>query len=406
MNDQIMNDIKRLVDLIRKHDEWRENKTINLIPSENVMSPEVRAFLSAKIAGRYTARDSFYRGTKFIDEIETLGTEIAKRVFKAKYADLRMISGHIADLTFISAYVKPKEIIMCIDPKDGGYPGISKEALPKLLSIKVKYLPFNRNNYTIDVNKSIDHIYKIKPKAIILGSSLILYPHPVKEISSVAKELGAVVGYDGSHVLGLIAGHVFQDPLREGAIALFGSTHKTFFGPQGGIILANEQEPLASIVHPSIVDNAHWNRIAALTMALLEIEKFGEAYAKQVIKNAKALAKSLVERRMPVRGPKDVYTESHQVLLAPKPYQQNKELALKLEEANIIVDNGIRLGVNEVTRRGMKESEMDKIAEFIERVFNGEDPKKVAIDVSRLRTEFSDIEYRFKDIIDLNYFIS
>jgi glycine hydroxymethyltransferase len=245
-----------------------------------------------------------------------------------------------------------------------------------------------------------------KVSIIILGSSLILYPHPVKEISAVARELGIVVGYDGSHVLGLIAGHTFQDPLREGAIALFGSTHKTFFGPQGGIILANEDKPFADIVHPSIVDNAHWNRIAALTMALLEIETFGESYAKQVIKNAKALAKSLVERKMPVKGPKDVYTESHQVLLAPKPYQQNKELALKLEEANIIVNNGIRLGVNEVTRRGMKESEMNTIAEFIERIFKGEDPKKVAIDVIRLRTEFSDIEYRFKDIIDLNYFIS
>jgi glycine hydroxymethyltransferase len=152
-----MNDIKKLVELIKKHDEWREGKTINLIPSENVMSPEVRAFLSSKIAARYTARDSFYRGTKFIDEIEALGIEIAKRIFKAKYADLRMISGHIADFTFISAYVKPRETIMCVDPKDGGYPGISKNALPKLLSIKVKYLPFNKSNYTIDVDKSIDY---------------------------------------------------------------------------------------------------------------------------------------------------------------------------------------------------------------------------------------------------------
>ncbi len=401
MNDQVIDDIKKLVTLIKEHDNWRENKTINLIPSENIVSPEVRAFLASKIVGRYTARDSFYRGTKFIDEIEKLGTEIAKRVFRAKYADLRMISGHIADFTFISAYVKPRETIMCIDPKDGGYPGISKNALPKILTIRVKYLPFNKSDYIVDVSKSIDLIRQIKPKAIILGSSLILYPHPVKEISSIAKEFGGVVGYDGSHVLGLIAGHEFQDPLREGAIALFGSTHKTFFGPQGGIILANEEEPLASIVHPSIVDNAHWNRIAALTMALLEVEKFGEAYAKQVIKNAKTLARSLLERKLPIRGPKNIYTESHQVLLAPKPYQHNKELALKLERANIIVDNGIRLGVNEVTRRGMKENEMDKIAEFIERVFNGEDPVKVGQEVSKLRAEFSDIEYRFKDIIDI-----
>ncbi|MEM3833505.1 MAG: hypothetical protein QW128_07985 [Thermoprotei archaeon] len=403
---EMIKDVKKLIELIKKHDEWREEKTINLIPSENIVSPEVRAFLSSKIVGRYTSRDSFYRGTKYIDEIEELGVEIAKRVFKAKYADLRMISGHIADFTFIMAYVKRGETIMCIDPKDGGYPGISKNALPKLLGIRVEYLQFNKDNYTIDIEKSIERIREVKPKAIILGSSLILSHQPVREISSMANKIGAVVGYDGSHVLGLIAGHTFQDPLREGATALFGSTHKTFFGPQGGIMLANEPEPLNSIVHPSIVDNAHWNRIAALTMALLEIEKFGDTYAKQVIKNAKALAKSLAERKMPVKGPKDVYTESHQVLFAPRPYQHNKKLALKLEKANIIVDSGIRLGVNEVTRRGMKEGEMDRIAEFIERVFNGENPKKIAIEVSKLRTEFSGIEYRFKDIIDLNYFIS
>lgn len=405
MNEQIINDVKKLITLIKKHEEWRESKTINLIPSENIISPEVRAFLSSKIAGRYTARDSFYRGTKFIDEIEQLGVEIAKRVFKAKYADLRMISGHIADLTFIVAYVKRGETIMCIDPKDGGYPGISKNALPKLLGIRVKYLPFDKENYIIDTERSIEYIRKIKPKAIILGSSLILYHQPVREISSVANEIGAIVGYDGSHVLGLIAGHTFQDPLREGAIALFGSTHKTFFGPQGGIMLAHEPEPLNSVVHPSIVDNAHWNRIAALTMALLEMERFGESYANQIIRNAKALAKSLVERKMPVRGPKDVYTESHQVLLAPKPYQKNKDLALRLEKANLIVDNGIRLGVNEITRRGMKEKEMDKIAEFIERVIKGENPQKIALEVSRLRSEFPDLEYRFKDIVDITSFL-
>ncbi len=406
MEDRIINDVKKLIELIKKHDEWRENKTINLIPSENIVSPEVRAFLSSKIVGRYTSRDSFYRGTKYIDEIEQLGVEIAKRIFKAKYADLRMISGHIADLTFIMAYVKRGETIMCIDPKDGGYPGISKNALPKLLGIRVKYLPFNKDNYTIDIEKSIEYIREVKPKAIILGSSLILSHQPVREISLIANETGAVVGYDGSHVLGLIAGHTFQDPLREGAIALFGSTHKTFFGPQGGIMLASEPEPLNSIVHPSIVDNAHWNRIAALTMALLEIEKFGESYAQQVIRNAKALAKSLIERKMPIKGPKDIYTESHQVLLAPKPYQKNKDLALKLEKVNIIVDNGIRLGVNEVTRRGMKESEMDKIAEFIERAVKGENPEKIASEVVRLRNEFSDLEYRFEDIIDITSFLT
>jgi len=126
---------------------------------------------------------------------------------------------------------------MLVSPDDGGYP-INLEKLGR----KPLYFSFNKEEMNIEVKKAKELILKEKPKLIIFGQSLFLFPHPVKELSEVAEKIGATITYDGSHVLGLIAGGVFQDPLREGAQILFGSTHKTFPDPQGGIIIGSGEE--------------------------------------------------------------------------------------------------------------------------------------------------------------------
>lgn len=386
-------DYKYLRRLINKHENWRGSKTLNLIPSENIMSPEAREVLSTDLVHRYTSKDRFYSGTIYIDEIEDFGISLAQRMFKARYANLRPISGHISNLLFLLAHLKPGDTYMCIRPEDGGYPGLSK--LAKVLGFKVDYLPFNRGEMNIIIDKSIEKILEIKPKAIILGASLILKPHPVEEISKVAEEIGAIVGYDGSHVLGLIAGGEFQDPLREGAVALYGSTHKSFFGPQGGILLSNtDGHEYDKVTDHVTVDNAHWNRIAALTIALIEMDVHGRRYARQVIKNSQRLARALAEYGLPVVGDPP-YTYSHQILLDYGGYKSGCKIASLLEKANIIVDCGVRLGTCEVTRRGMREEEMDKIAEFIARVvIDGEKPEKIRKEVIAFRKEFDEIEYR------------
>jgi len=145
------------------------------------------------------------------------------------------------------------------------------------------------------------------------------------------------------------------------------------------------------------VDNAHWNRIAALTLALAEMKAYGKEYAGQVVRNAQSLAKALAEDGFPVACPQLGYTQSHQVLLDYGGYEEGGVIARKLEKANIIVDVGVRLGVCEVTRRGMKEKEMQRIALFIKRVVvGGEDPRRVKEDVMKLVKEFQEIEYCFK----------
>jgi glycine hydroxymethyltransferase len=261
-------------------------------------------------------------------------------------------------------------------------------------------MPFSKEDMRVEVEKARDAIIRVKPKALIFGASLILFPHPVRELADVARENGAVVGFDGSHVLGLIAGKRFQAPLKEGANALFGSTHKSLFGPQGGIILADKEhgEVVKAKIYLRFVDNAHWNRIAALTLALAEMKSFGGEYAKQVIRNAKALAKALYEHGFPVKCPKLGFTESHQVIIIDFGRQELcRKVAEKLQEANIIVDCVIRVGTCEVTRRGMKEGEMAKIAELMRRVvLDGENPEAVKRDVLKLCSEFQTIGYCFR----------
>jgi glycine hydroxymethyltransferase len=338
-------------------------------------------------------------GTRFMDEIEEFGEELARDVFGAETADLRPLSGHVADMIFVACFSKPSDALMCVSPDDGGYPGLWDNGLAGLLGLKAVPLPFLKESMNIDVGKAEETIKRFKPKILIFGASLITFPHPVKELASVARENGALVGFDGSHVLGLIAGKHFQDPLREGAHALFGSTHKSFFGPQGGIILADKEhgEVIKAKIYPRFVDNAHWNRIAALTLALAEMKEFGKEYAEQVIRNAKALAKNLHSYGLPVKCPHLGFTESHQLILDFGGYERGREIAQKLQQANIIVDCVIRIGTCEITRRGMKEGEMAKIAELIKRtVLDGENPEKIKGEVTRLCSEFQDIQYCFK----------
>jgi glycine hydroxymethyltransferase len=390
-----------ILTLVEKHEQWRGKETINLIPSENVTSPAVRMLLSSELGHRYTSPDKFYMGTRFIDEIQQYGEQLAKDVFNCELADLRPLSGHIADLTFLASFTKPGDKVVCISRADGGYPGMSQRGIASALGLRMLNFPFSEVEMNIKIDEAESFILKEKPRVVIFGASRFLFPHPVRQLAKVAKEVGAHVGYDGSHVLGLIAGKQFQDPLREGASTLFGSTHKSFFGPQGGIIAADKEhgEVIRKRIHPAYVDNAHWNRIAALSLALAEMKEFGRVYARQVIQNAQVLAKTLAEEGFPVASPNSGYTKSHQVFLNFGGYKSEKgrALAKKLEKANIIVDSGVRLGVCEATRRGMRKEEMLRIADFIDLASkNGKKPNEVKRDVVKFMKDFQEISFCFQ----------
>jgi len=390
--------VEQVLDLAKKHERWRQNECLNLIPSENITSPTVRQLMISDMGHRYTSQDRYYAGTRYIDEMEMLGETLAKEVFKAEAANLRPISGHMSDIILISTFAKPMEKVMTVHPLNGGYPGLSEEGLLRVLGLQGVYFPFDRQRMNIKVDESADLIKKVKPRIVVFGASFFLFPHPVRELMEVCRDNGILVAYDGSHVLGLVAGGEFQNPFKDGVDILVGSTHKSFFGPQGGIILAKREygEQIAANVHPMLVDNAHWNRIAALTMALAEVKEFGRAYARQVVKNAKALAKSLDHSGLSVVGKEYGLTKSHQVILDAGGSKAGRDVARSLEKANMITDCGVRLGTCEVTRLGMKESEMKEIAEFIARILlKNEKPQDVKRDVVKFRTQFEKIQFCF-----------
>jgi len=189
--------IDEILSLVEKHEEWREKRCLNLIPSENVMSSAVRGLLSSELAQRYTSRDCFYMGTRFIDEIEQYGEDIARDVFGADTADLRPLSGHIADLIFLASFTKPNDVLMCVSPEDGGYPGFWKNGLAGLFDLETVSFPFSKGDMNIKFEEAMESIMRVKPKVVVFGASLITFPHPVNELAEVARENGACVGFDG-----------------------------------------------------------------------------------------------------------------------------------------------------------------------------------------------------------------
>lgn len=395
--DSVIEQVVSLRKLIKKHENWRTKQTLNLVASENFASPEARRFLSTDLSNRYSARDHFYRGTRYADEIESMAVDVARNLYKAKFADIRPISGHTCSLILYLSFLKSGNKVVTCPPKYGGYPGSSELGLGSLLSLRNLYFPYDPELMNIIPRETLTMLKSERPELTIFGSSFIPFPYEIKK--SVPTDYGGLIAYDGSHVMGLIAGGQFQDPLREGCSILMGSTHKSLFGPQGGLILSNDEQTFSVIdrkVHPGIVDNIHWNRVASLTYAMLELSRFGAKYASQVVKNSKALAKALHELGVPIKCTSIGFTMSHQVLL-DFDERRSAEIADILQSVDVISDVGIRLGTSEATRRGMKEREMEIIATIVSDSLKPRMKKEeMKRRVHRLTHDFGDLEFTFR----------
>jgi len=410
-------ELRDLLNLIKLHNTWRREECINLIASENVTSPLVDAVYLSDAMHRYAEGlpfERYYQGTRYVDEIEEKVSRIFARLFDASYADVRAISGTIANATVFTALAKSGEKAAVIPLPGGAHVSHSKYGILGRLGIKPVELPIIPEELSVDAEGAAKLIREKSPRMIILGASVIIFPHPVKEVSEAAAEVGAKLVFDAAHVLGLIAGKAYPNPLAEGADVVATSTHKTFPGPQGGAILTSEKEiyeRVSKIVFPVFVSNHHLHRLAALGVAALEMERFGRAYADQIVRNARRLAEELHSRGFKVLGERRGFTETHQVLLDVKGDGGGAKIARSLEEANIIVNknilpwdrpsdvanpSGIRIGVQEVTRLGMREEDMVEVAELIYRVARKkEDPRRVREDVIEFRKRFGKVHYAF-----------
>jgi len=407
--------LKQVRATVDANERWR-SRTINLIASENVLSSAARSVLDSDLQHRYAEGHPggrYYEGTKYIDVIETLAGEAMRRIFRAGWADVRPISGTVANEAVFSRIVPQGAPAIAHTVAGGGHISHARIGALGKRTKNILSWPMQEDGYTIDVPASRDLIAREKPAIVVLGRSLFLFPEPLSELRDVCREHGTRILYDGAHVLGLIAGGEFQDPLREGADVLNGSTHKTFFGSQRGVMLTNGTDEafdakLDKGVFPGSSSNHHLFSLPALVVSALEVETFGADYAKATIANAQALGASLARRGFVVSMAERGYSASHQVAVDVEPFGGGKEVSARWCEQDIICNmnllpgepgknafspRGVRLGVQEMTRYGMGADEMDHIAELMHASVTGS--RDVRGEVRALRERFPEVQYGF-----------
>ena len=415
----------RVREILEEHHRWF-SESLPMIASENITSLLVREVCASDFSHRYAEGPPgrrFYQGCKYIDEIEFLTIDLAKKLFDAEYANVQPISGTIANLACFDSIAKPGDTMISLNVPHGGHISHSEISAAGVRGLKVKTFPFDVDEMNIDIDRAEKKIREIKPKIVLFGASIFLFPHPIKELYDACRESGATIMYDAAHVLGLIAGKKFQQPFKEGVDVMPASRHKTFPGPQGGVILAKEKfgKKISKAVFPGLVSNHHLHHMAGFAVTLSEMLEYGEAYASQIIRNSKALAQALYDSGFKVLCEHKGFTESHQVVVDISDNGGGTWVAENLEKANIILNknllpwddinnsanpSGIRLGTQELTRLGMKEDDMQDIAKLIKKVvIDKQTPERVKKEVRELRKEFNKVHYSFDEKADAYSYI-
>jgi glycine/serine hydroxymethyltransferase len=435
--------IQSVIDRAVNNTAWRQRECFNLIPSENTPSLLVKMCEIADPAGRYAEHRKmqeeelyFYQGIDFIREVEEEARSELGRYFGCPQVELRPISGQMANEVLFKAVTrflnrkqgpgKPARRMSAVlnhDLTRGGH--LSAQPMGSLFNYvetepesgreKVISFPVRKDNlYRVDEARLEELILTHKPELIIFGKSLFLYAEPVAEVAEIASrcEPRPLLMYDMAHVLGLYG--AFQEPFREGADVVTGSTHKTFFGPQRGLVAGHlgPDHPweglwldLVNRAFPGSTSNHHLGTLLGLLLAAIEMNHTKDDYQKQVKSNAKAFAAALSARGLQVEGdPSDGYTETHQVVIRVRQHGTGEEIARRLEENNMVTNyqalpddasfvesSGIRMGVQEMTRFGMVEQDFEPLAGFMaDVILRNETVKR---NVLAYRQQFLDMQF-------------
>ena len=392
-----------------------------MIASENIISPMVRKATNSDLHGRYAEGlpgKRYYQGCDDFDDIESLGIKLAKQVFNANFVNIQSTSGTVSNIAALKALTKPGDKISAVSTADGGHISHARMGAVGLRGLDLHTYPWDEARMEPDVDAACAMIRDLEPQLALVGQSVFLFPTPLQEMADAAHEVGAKVMYDGAHVLGLIAGGQFQDPLREGADVMTGSSHKTFPGPQGGFLLSDSddekfQRKLNSAIFPGTNSSYHLHHVAGKVVALAEFAEFGADYATAIITNAKTFGEAMAAEGFDVLAEERGYTASHQILTrhGEQDSGAGAKAAQLLEDAGIITNmnmlpgdtkamtpSGLRLGVQELTRVGMGVDEMGVVASLYARVLlKGEDPSLVKRDVRALKGEHQTVHYCFDE---------
>jgi glycine hydroxymethyltransferase len=408
---------RTILEAVARNEEWRGRQCVNLLAPEAPTTPTVRALLAAEVGtraaeGHVGSVNRWFAGTKYIDEIESLCIELLKQVFHARYADHRLVASMIGNMVVYASMAQPGDTIMTVAQPFGGHSSNRQDGPAGVRGLNIVDIPFDPTELTVDLDRFRAIAVEVRPKLVTLGLSMTLFPFPLREMREIVAEWGGDIFFDGAHQLGLIAGGQFQDPLNEGAAVLTGSAGKTFSGPQSGVIVWNEErltEPLTTAIFPVMAATHQVNRVAALAASAVDMLAYGRAYMAQIVRNAQALAAALERKGIPMLGSHKGFTQTHQAIADVRQFGGGLEVAQRLARANIITNKnlipsdqpsdwdrpgGLRMGTIEVTRLGMREPEMEQIADFIARVLvDHRAPEMLVDDVTAFRGPYQTLYY-------------
>jgi glycine hydroxymethyltransferase len=398
--------------LIVANAEIHDIDCINLNPATNVMNPRAEAALARGLGSRPSLGypgNKYEMGLEAIERIEVIAAELAAEIFKARYAEIRVPSGAMANLYAFMAMAKPGDAIIVPPATIGGHVTHHQAGCAGLYGLVIHAAPVRVDGYSVDVKALAELAREVKPAIISIGGSLNLFEHPVAEIRSIADATGAKVLFDAAHQCGLIAGGAWKNPLHHGAHVMTMSTYKSLGGPAGGLVLTNEPDVahrLDAIAFPGMTANFDAAKSAALAISLLDWRDYGAAYAASMIESAQALAIALLSEGIPVFRPQGVATTSHQFAIEAARYGGGQAASRRLRAANILACgiglpiaavaddvNGLRLGTPEIVRRGMQPGDMPTLAKLIARALQTNNPETVALEVTNFRKSFNGLSF-------------
>ncbi|MEO1114983.1 MAG: aminotransferase class I/II-fold pyridoxal phosphate-dependent enzyme [Pseudomonadota bacterium] len=402
----------RIETLVEENRKIHERDCFNLNPATNVMNPRAEALLASGLGSRPSLGypgDKYEMGLEAIEEIEVIAADLACEIFHARYAEIRVASGAMANLYAFMATTKPGDVIIAPPASVGGHVTHHGPGCAGLYGLEIHEAPVDADGYTIDVDGLRAMAHRLKPKLITIGMSLNLFPHPVSEIRAIADEVGASVLFDAAHQCGMIAGGVFSDPLADGAHLMTMSTYKSLGGPAGGLIVTNDKDlahKLDAIAFPGLTANFDVAKSAALAVSLLDWRDFGAGYAQEMTASAQALARALANEGIPVFQTAKGITASHQFAVEAAAFGGGQSASKKLRKAGFLacgiglpaaaVDgdmNGLRIGTPELVRWGMTSADMPRLAGLIAEALRANDPEAMADRVSAWRQDFRTLHF-------------
>lgn len=403
---------ERIEALIARNSDIHDRECFNLNPATNVMNPRAEAALARGLGSRPSLGypgDKYEMGLEAIEEIEVIAAELAAEVFGARYAEIRVGSGALANLYGFMALAKPGDAIIAPPPSVGGHVTHHADGCAGLYGLVTHAAPVDADGYSLDLAGLRDLALKVRPKVITVGGSLNLFPHPVAGVRAIADEVGAKVLFDAAHQCGIIAGGVWANPLREGAHLMTMSTYKSLGGPAGGLIVTDDAaiaERLDHIAFPGLTANFDAAKSVALALTLLDWREYGAAYGRAMVELAQALARELAGLGLPVFGAGRGMTQSHQFAIAAAGFGGGQAASKTLRKAGFLACgiglpldevtgdlNGLRIGTPELVRRGVTPADAPALAALIAEGLRSNDPASVAPRTAALRAGFQGLHY-------------